>query len=69
MSNPKIKRKIMEFLEKNHPKDFSIQEVADATQFHRNTVSTYLKVLVAEKKIIISRTIKNVNLYSYVTEI
>ncbi|KKN22038.1 hypothetical protein LCGC14_0919200 [marine sediment metagenome] len=59
----------MEFLEKNHPKDFNIQEVADAAQFHRNTVSTYLKVLVAEKKIIISRTIKNVNLYSFINEI
>lgn len=65
MSNPEIQKKILEVLEKHYPKDFSIQEVANETDYHRNTVSTYLKVLVAEKKAYISRNIGKVNLYSF----
>ena len=65
MSNPKIKEKIFSLLKRNFPKDFSIQEVADDTGFHRNTVSTYLKVLVAGKKAVITRSIGKVNLYAY----
>lgn len=65
MSNPEIKEKILEVLLKHHPKDFTIQEVANETDYHRNTVSTYLKVLVAEKKAYISRNIGKVNLYSF----
>jgi len=64
LSNPEIKQKILKFLEKHYPKDFTIQEVADKVLFHRNTVSTYLKVLVAEKKAMITRNIGKVNLYS-----
>ena len=68
MSNPEIKQKILSVLEKHYPKDFTIQEVANETEFHRNTVSTYLKVLVAEKKVYISRNIGKVNLYSFLKQ-
>ncbi|HEC36712.1 hypothetical protein LCGC14_0517750 [marine sediment metagenome] len=65
MSNPEIKQKILKLLEKHYPKDFTIQEVANESGLHRNTVSTYLKVLVAEKKAFITRNIGKVNLYSF----
>lgn len=66
MSNPEIKKKILEVLQEHYPKDFTIQEVADEITIHRNTVSTYLKVLVAEKKAYITRNIGKINLYSFV---
>lgn len=68
MSNPEIKKKILEVLQEHYPKDFTIQEVANEANFHRNTVSTYLKVLVAEKKAFVSRNIGKINLYSFLKE-
>ncbi|TXT58613.1 MAG: hypothetical protein BAJALOKI2v1_340045 [Promethearchaeota archaeon] len=63
--NPEIKKKIMSFLKEKYPKDFNIQEIADNTEIHRNTVSTYLKVLVAEDKLKVTRKIGRIRLYSY----
>ena len=40
-----------EFKKVNYPKDFNIQEIADKTEIHQKTVSIYVKVLVAEKKL------------------
>ncbi len=68
MSNPEIKETILQFLQENHPKDFNIQEIADAVNIHRNTVSTYVKVLVAEGKLKISRTMGKISLYSFIKE-
>ncbi|KKL60481.1 hypothetical protein LCGC14_2204870 [marine sediment metagenome] len=65
MSNIEIKQIILEFLKRSYPKDFSVQEVANETKFHRNTVSVYLKVMVAEKKVLITRKIGKANLYSF----
>ena len=64
MLNPEIKQVIIKFLEKNFPKDFNIQEIADNVKVHRNTVSTYIKVLVAEGKAQLTRTMGKINLYS-----
>ena len=64
LSNPKIKQSILDMLENHHPKDFSIKEIAEELHFNRGTVSTYLKVLVAEKRISITRTYGRMNLYS-----
>ncbi len=64
MSNPKIKQSILDMLENYHPKDFSIKEIAEELHFNRGTVSTYLKVLVAERKLYITRTFGKMNLYS-----
>ncbi|KKM74048.1 hypothetical protein LCGC14_1404310 [marine sediment metagenome] len=65
MLNPEIRKLIFEFLRDKYPKDFNIQEIADKTEIHRNTVSTYVKVLVAEKKLKVTRTMGKINLYSY----
>ena len=64
MSDPEVKKKVTDFLKRERPKDFNIQEIADEIKMHRNSVSTYVKVLVAEGKIIISRTIGKINMYS-----
>ena len=66
MSNPEIKKKILSLLQKGYPKDFNIQEIADEVEIHRNTVSTYVKVLVAEGKLKISRTMGKITLYTFV---
>jgi len=49
MSDPEIKQKILKMLEEFYPKDFSIREIAEELKYNRGTISTYLKVLVAEK--------------------
>lgn len=64
MLNPKIKQDIIQFLQENFPKDFNIQEIANNVKVHRNTVSTYVKVLVAEGKLIVTRTMGKINLFS-----
>jgi len=65
MSDIEIKEKILDFLKKYYPKDFSIKEVAIGTGYHRNTVSTYLKVLEAGEEVYITRNFGKINLYSY----
>ena len=57
------KEKIRKELEKAHPTDLSIGEVAKKTGFSRPTVSTYLKVLEAEGKIEVSRKVGRAVLY------
>ncbi len=64
MTDPKIKQDIIQYLGINFPKDFNIQEIANALGIHRNTVSTYLKVLVGEGKIMLTRTMGKIHLYS-----
>jgi predicted transcriptional regulator len=65
MLNPEIKQLIIEFLKEKYPKDFNIQEIADELDIHRNTVSTYVKVLVAENILKITRKMGRIRLYSY----
>ena len=57
---------IIKMLERYYPKDFSIKEIAEESHYYRGTVSTYLKVLVAEKTVIITRSFGKINLYSIV---
>jgi len=57
------KKRIMRELEKIHPRDLSIGEVAKRTRLSRTTASTYLKVLEAEGKIKISRKVGRATLY------
>jgi DNA-binding IclR family transcriptional regulator len=54
---------ILEFLRKQSPKDFSIEEIAEQTGLHRNTVSKYLFGLGKEKKVKISRTVGRAKMY------
>ncbi|MFX1502938.1 MAG: hypothetical protein ACFFDH_18405 [Promethearchaeota archaeon] len=65
MSNPEIKQKILQFFENNYPRDFNIKEIAEELKFNRHSISTYLKVLEAEKKIEVSRTIGSAIMYIY----
>jgi DNA-binding IclR family transcriptional regulator len=55
---------ILEFLQKEHPKDFSIEEIAEKTGLHRNTVSKYLFGLEKEGKIKHSRTVGRAKMYT-----
>ncbi|MBD3226835.1 MAG: ArsR family transcriptional regulator [Candidatus Lokiarchaeota archaeon] len=55
--NEEIKGKILDFLKEHYPRDYNIQEIADALDLNRTTVSTYLKVMLASGEIKKSRTI------------
>ena len=68
MSDPEIKKKIMHFFQKNYPKDFNIKEIAEELKLNRHSISTYLKVLEAEKKIAISRNIGKAIMYIFKKE-
>ncbi len=54
---------ILNFLQKQYPKDFSIEEVATETGLHRNTVSKYLFGLEKARKVKSSRTIGRAKMY------
>jgi DNA-binding IclR family transcriptional regulator len=54
---------ILNFLKKEYPKDFSIEEIADQTRIHRNTVSKYLLALQAGHKVKSSRTVGRAKMY------
>jgi len=64
MLNLKIRQDIIQFLRMEFPKDFNIQEIANNVKVHKNTASTYVKVLVAEGKIKLTRTMGKINLYA-----
>ena len=68
MSNPEIKSKILDFLRSNYPKDFAITELVKILSYHRTTVSKYIEVLKAEKKIENTRNIGNTKLYTIIPE-
>jgi DNA-binding IclR family transcriptional regulator len=57
-------QKIFECLRKTAPKDLSIEEVAEITGIHRNTVSKYVFALEKEGKVILSRQLGNAKLYT-----
>lgn len=64
MLKPETKNSIIQFLQKNYPKDYNLKEISENVKIHRNTARTYAKVLVAEGKIEISRIMGNIILYS-----
>jgi DNA-binding IclR family transcriptional regulator len=55
---------ILQLLQKEHPKDFSIEEIATATGIHRNTVSKYLYGLEKVGKVKSTRTIGRAKMYT-----
>ena len=64
MKNEKsTKQIVLDALKKANPPYVTIQEIADATNLSRETVSKYMLVLAAEKKIKITKTVGKVNLY------
>jgi len=56
-------QKILKCLETEYPKDLSIEEIAEKTGLHRNTVSKYVWGLEREGKVKISRKIGKAKLY------
>lgn len=68
MSDPAIKKKIVDLLTKEYPKDFSIKEIKEEVGYSRGTISKYLQVLVAEKALFKTRNFGKINLYSIVKQ-
>lgn len=58
-----VEKKVLRFLRKEYPKDFSIEEIAAETGLHRNTVSKYLFGLEKEEKVKISRNVGRAKMY------
>jgi len=63
-----IEEKILKCLEKEYPKDLSIEEIAAKIGIHRNTVSKYIWGLEKEGKVKISRKIGRAKMYVIVRE-
>lgn len=63
--NEEIRGKILDFLKQHYPRDYNIQEIADAIEIHRNTVSTYIKVMIAAGDIKESRRIGSAIMVMY----
>ena len=58
--------KIVNCLKSEYPKDLSIEEIAEKTGLHRNTVSKYIWGLEKEGKVRMSRTVGRAKMYIYV---
>jgi len=57
------KHKVLEVLSEAYPLDLSITEVAKRAKISKPTASTWLKVLKAEGKIILSRRVGKAKFY------
>ncbi|MCK4307360.1 HTH domain-containing protein [candidate division WOR-3 bacterium] len=62
------KEKIFEVIEKASPQDLSIQEIAEISKLSRETVSKYVGILEAEKKIALARRIGKAKMYRLIEE-
>jgi predicted DNA-binding protein YlxM (UPF0122 family) len=58
-----VEQKIIKCLREAYPKDLSIEEIADITHTHRNTVSKYIYSLNKEGKIKVARQIGRAKMY------
>ena len=58
------KQKVLDAIIKISPKDVSIQEIAEMTKLSRETVSKYVGILEAERKIKLVRTIGKAKMYA-----
>jgi DNA-binding Lrp family transcriptional regulator len=63
MTTQEVEKKILSCLEREFPKDLSIEEIAARTGVHRNTVSKYMWGLEKEKKVTISRIVGRAKMY------
>jgi len=61
-------QKILECLENEYPRDLSIEEIAEKTGVHRNTVSKYIWGLEREGKVKISRRVGRAKMYIAITK-
>ena len=58
---------VFECLRKVAPKDLSIEEIANVTGFHRNTISKYVYGLEMKGKIVKTREVGRAKFYSIET--
>jgi DNA-binding IclR family transcriptional regulator len=61
-------QRILECLENEYPSDLSIEEIAEKTGMHRNTVSKYIWGLEREGKVKISRRVGRAKMYITITK-
>jgi len=59
---------VFECLRKVAPKDLSIEEIANVTGFHRNTISKYVYGLEMKGKIVKTREVGRAKFYSIETK-
>ena len=57
-------KKILECLQRAYPKDMTIEEIADKTGIHRNTVSKYVYALEKNGTILRTRKVGSAKLYT-----
>lgn len=62
--NLDTKQKILNVIKEEYPKDLSIQEIANISKISRETISKYVGILVAEKKIILTREVGKAKMYA-----
>lgn len=58
-----VEQKILKCLQDAYPKDLSIEEIADITHAHRNTVSKYIYGLSKQGTIKITRKVGRAKMY------
>ncbi|MEM5866615.1 MAG: winged helix-turn-helix domain-containing protein [Candidatus Aenigmatarchaeota archaeon] len=63
MKEQHSRAKILEVLNEAYPRDLSIGEVAKRAKVSRSTASMWLRVLVAERRIEVSRKVGNAIFY------
>lgn len=63
MTTQEVEKKILNCLEREYPRDLSIEEIATKTGVHRNTISKYVWGLEKEKKVTISRSVGRAKMY------
>jgi len=64
--NLDTKQKILNVIKEEYPKDLSIQEIANISKISRETISKYVGILVAEKKIILTREVGKAKMYAVI---
>jgi len=63
MKNKSTKEIILDAIKKANPPYVTIQDIADTTKMSRETVSKYMLVLEAERKIKVTKTVGKAKLY------
>lgn len=69
MSDEPLGQRILKHLEEVYPEDKSIEEISQALEIGRDTVSKYVKVLQAEGKVEKKREIGRAKMFVYKQEL
>lgn len=63
-----MEEQVLNFFKREYPRDYTIQEVAENLNIHRNTASNHINFLERIGKLIMSRTVGRMNFYTINTE-